>query len=1027
MNKLIQQLIKERRVTLFLAVVIAVVGAYSYYLLPRQENPDVSVPVAMIITPYPGASPNDVKELVTSKIEDELAELDGYDKTIGVSKEGVSIVVVMFQDYVDSDKALQDVRNAVVDVQSDMPGGALPSQVDTDLIDTAGIIISLSGENYTYEQLASFGELFEDKLASIEGISKFSIEGELDKEVKVDIDVAKLNQLGISIVDISQILQAQNIEIPSGNIKYGDTKITVKTPGIYTSLDDIRNTIIGVSSQTGIVTKLSDVADVYMDLEEDAQKYKQNGKNAVLLTGYFQKGKNIVIVGKDVRTAIDEVKAALPEDLIVEEVIYQPDDVSKSVNDFMMNLIEGIILVIIVVFLGMGLRNALVVSTAIPLSVLITFGVMFLMGIEIHQMSLTALIISLGVLVDNAIVISDTIQVRMDQGEEKLDAAYNGTTVSSIPIFTATLTTIAAFSPLLGLPGAAGKFISAIPIVLIISIIAAYLVAMFVTPAMAAVLFKKSKVKEDKKNKIKKFFYNMLQFALGRKALVVGVMIAAFVCTVVILMPQLPSQFFPYTDKNIFYIEIESEVPGNIEATEKLTDEVVNLLSNEPEITSYTVAIGTGMPKFYVTMKPAMPSADFGQMVCKFDLGDKKERRFKNKEEFVDYIQKKLDENIANGHTSARLLANAKPVEAKAIVKVSGENLDRLREVADTLKKEIATIPGTTNVRHDMKDKSLQLQIEVDKEKASSFGITQYDIQRQVNMALYGNKASVYRRGGNEYNIRLKSNINSVSELENMGIKSSATNKKVPLKQFAAVTHERKMDGINTYKRKQTVEILINELPGYSPIEIENIIENEILPKVDTSGTTISFHGEREDISENFSIVGILALLCVFIIYVILLIQFNSFIQPVVILLTVPLSLIGSIAGLYLMNNPLSLTAFLGIIALIGLVVKNGILLIEYINDARKQGCSIEEACIDAVDKRFNAIILSATTTVVGLIPLALSGSSLFGPMAIALMSGLIVSTFLTMVVIPVVYSIFEGFIENWKKKRGLKTELTVE
>jgi multidrug efflux pump subunit AcrB len=293
-------------------------------------------------------------------------------------------------------------------------------------------------------------------------------------------------------------------------------------------------------------------------------------------------------------------------------------------------------------------------------------------------------------------------------------------------------------------------------------------------------------------------------------------------------------------------------------------------------------------------------------------------------------------------------------------------------------------------------------------------------------MALYGNNASIYRREGNEYNIKLKSTIGSVAELENFAVKSSATGQKIPLKQFAVVEYGKKLDEINTYNRKPTVEILANELPGYNPSEIENIIENEILPKVDTSGTTITFHGEREDIAENFSVVGILALFCIFIIYVILLIQFNSFIQPVVILLTVPLSLIGSVAGLYLLNNPLSLTAFLGIIALIGLVVKNGILLIEYINDARKAGYSIEEACIDAVDKRFNAIILSAATTVIGLIPLALSGSSLFGPMAISLMFGLAVSTFLTMVVIPVVYSIFEGFLENIKKKRNAQLESAI-
>jgi multidrug efflux pump subunit AcrB len=1017
MNKLIQQLINKRRVTLFMAIIIAISGIFIYYILPRQENPDVSAPFALIITVYPGGSPTDVKDLITSKIENELVEIDGYDKSIGINKEGLSVVAGIFECDVDNDTVLQEVRNVVNDIQVELPKGCFPSEVRTDLIEAAGIIISLSGENYTYEQLASFGEQFEDKLSNIEGISKFSIEGKLDKEIKVKVDIAKLNQLNISIADISQILRAQNVEIPSGGIDYNSGKIKVKTPGIYSSIDDIRNIIIGVSPKTGQVTKLCDVASIHMDLEEDVEKYKQNRNDAVLLTGYFQKNKNIVIIGKDVRKAIDEVKSTLPKDLLVEEVIYQPDDVSKSVNDFMMNLIEGIILVVIVVFLGMGLRNALVVSTAIPLSVLITFIVMYIFGIEIHQMSLTALIVALGVLVDNAIVISDTIQVKINKGEANAVAAFNGTSMSSVPIFTATLTTIAAFSPLLGLPGIAGKFLNTIPKVLIISIIAAYIVSMFITPSMATILFKKSKDKKGKESKIRRFFRHMLTNALNKKIVTVGLVLVVFIFTIMVLLPSLPSQFFPYTDKDLFYVDLHAEIQGDIDETEKLTDRVSEILSDEPEITSCTVSIGTGLPKFYVSMLPSMPLTDFGQMVCKFDLN--KGKRFKSNVEFIDYIQEKLDKNIASGRISAKLLANAKPTDAKAVIRVSGDNLDRLREVANELKVEIAKLPGTTNVRHDLKDKSFMLEVDVDKDMASSFGMTQYDIQRQINMALYGTNASVYRRDGKEYNIRLDSNISNVAMLENFGIKSSLTGNKVLLKQFSKVNYGKKVDEIRTFKTKQSVEILVNELPGYSPTKIENMIEHKILPNIDTSGTIISFDGEREDVRENFGVVGILAILCIFLIYVILLIQFNSFIQPAVILCTVPLSLIGSVFGLYLLNNPLSLTAFLGIIALIGLVVKNGILLIEYINDARTKGHSIDEACLDAVDKRFNPIILSAGTTVMGLLPLALSGSSLFSPMAIALMFGLIVSTFLTMVVIPVIYSIFEGFIA--KRKLGKK------
>ncbi|WP_432402776.1 efflux RND transporter permease subunit [Wukongibacter sp. M2B1] len=1018
MNNLIKVLIDKRKVTLFLAVIIAFLGVYAYYVLPRQESPDVSFPVAMIITPYPGASAKDVNDLVTEKIEDELYELDGYDYTNSTSKEGLSIVVVAFENNVDADKAMQDVRNAVADAKSELPSGVMDSQIDTDLISSAGIIISLSGDNYSYEQLASFGEQFKDKLADISGISKFDIEGELDKEVKVDIDMARLNQLGISLEDLYDILRAQNIEIPSGDIETESGKIKVKTPGIYTSLDDIRNTIIGVSPQTGVVTRLSDVADVNMGLEEGVEKYKQNGKNAILLTGYFQEGKNVVIVGKDVRKALDEVKATLPKDLIVEEVIYQPDDVSKSVNDFMINLIEGVIFVVVVVFLGMGLRNAVVVSAAIPLSILITFGVMYLTDIYIHQMSLTALIVALGVLVDNAIVISDTIQVRIDNGESRAEAAFKGTSMSAVPIFTATLTTVAAFSPLLGLPGAPGEFLGAIPKVLIISIIAAYVVAMFVTPAMSSVFFEKSKKKSDKEGFLRKFFKNTLKRGLKMKLVTTISVFVVLVMVIKIVMPMLPSEFFPFADKNVFYIEMETEVSGDMDATERLSDEVVELLSKEPEITSYTVAVGNGIPKFYVTVPPATPSQDYAQMVIKYDLGDEKSRRFKDNGELAEYMQRLLDENISGGKCTVNQLQLAEP-GSKVVLRVSGKNMDRLIEVSEELKSSLREIPGTTNVRDDMKDRTYQYEVNVDEDKAMNLGITKYDIQRQINIALYGAKPSVYRRDGNEYSILLKSDIESINELENIEIKSSLTGNKIPLKQFATIGFGSKLDAIKRYNRKQTITVEADTLPTGDPVFIENKLENEILPNINTTGVKIQFDGERESISKNFGIVGILAMFAIFIIYVILVIQFNSFIQPIVIMVTIPLSLIGSIIGLYLFNQPLSLTAFLGIIALIGLVVKNGILLIEYINDARREGQEIDEACTDAVEKRFNAIILSAGTTIMGLLPLAIAGSSLFAPMAVSLMSGLLVSTFLTMVVIPVIYSLIETFIEERKSKKG--------
>jgi len=1017
MNRLILKAIQNGKIVLFLTIVIAAVGVYTYYLLPKQESPDVSAPVAMIITQYPGAAASDVKDLVTKKIEDKMVELDGYDKCNGISKESVSIVAVEFEftNEIDPDKAMQDVRNAVADVQNELPSGCLPSQVNTNLTDTAGIVISLSGQDYSYEQLASFGELFKDKLADINGVSRFEIAGDLNKEVKVDIDTAKLNQLGLSIADVCSILAAQNIEIPSGSIDYADGKLTVSTPGIYKSVEDIRRTILIVSPTTGIVTRLGDIAEVRMGTEEGVQKYKQNAQNAVLLTGYFKSSENVVIIGKDVRKAINEVKTQLPKNLTVEEIVYQPDEVSKSTNQFMLHLIIGILLVILVVFIGMGLRNALVVSTAIPVSILITFGVMYVMKIPIHQISLTALIVALGILVDNAIVVVDTIQTNLNNGEGRVNASYHGAKRCIIPIFTATLIIVAAFSPLLGMPGPAGRFFISIPVVLITSIVASYLVAMFVTPVMTSLVGRPEDLEKSEASRLRQFFDKMLDYGLKYKKTTELGTFGLLIIIVALLMPRLPVEFFPYANKDLFTIDISSEKAGNIEATEALADQVTRLLARQPEITCTTEAIGNGMPKFYIAMLPSSPSNDFAQVVCKYDLEAGKERRFKDNVEMGDYFQKLLDQNIAGGSCKVKLLAIAKPADAKVILKVSGKNLEQISAVSNRLKQAIKKVPGTTNVRDDMPGKTYQLEVKVDENKASSLGITKYDVQQQINISLYGSAASVFRRNGEEYVVRVKSDIDNVAMLENLKIKSSLSGQKVPLNEFATVGVSSKTDTIKTYQRKQTISVLVDLLPGYNATNIENAIEANVLPQVDTTGTSIKFEGEREDVKQNFGAVGVLFGIALFMIYVILFVQFKSFIKPGVILLTVPLSLIGSLTGLFILGQPFSMTAFLGIIALVGLVVKNGILLIDYIEDARSQGKSIDDACIDGVEKRYNAIILSALTVILALIPLAVSGNSLFAPMAISLMFGLAASTFLTMVVIPVVYSMIETALARRK------------
>jgi len=1010
--------VKNRKITLFAVALLIISGLYSYYISPRQESPDINAPIALITTVYPGASPEDVEKQVTSKIENKVVEIDGYDSVDSTSKDSVSTVVLKLDQGVDVDKAWSELRQKMDDLQPDLPEECQDVEINTDLTETAGMIISIAGKNYGYDELESYAEDLKDLLGNVDGVSRFDITGKQDKQVSVSVDISKLNSYSLSLEDIVRIITAQNVEIPSGKISDGNSKINVKIPGNYTSLDELKNTILMVSPSNGSAVRLRDVADVGMAPEDSSYKIKQNGENAVLLTGYFKSNKNVVLVGKDVEKALTAFKARLPKDVTFDEVIYQPKDVSSSVNGFIMNLLEGMLFVMIVVFIGMGARNAVVVSTAIPLSVLITFSAMNLLGIKIHQISITALIIALGMLVDNAVVVSDAIQVRMDNGEEKMDACVDGVKEVALPVLTSTLTTVGAFLPLLMLPSLAGEYVKSLPQIIIISLMASYLVALFVTPTMAFMLFRKGKAAE-KPSKLRNFFSVSLQYALNHKRSIILLSLAALGFSI-FLGTRLGLQFFPKADKNIIYVDITGEHRGDIARTEALADEVAGILKEQKEIVSLTEAIGNGLPKFYTTMALYTPSQDFAQIMCRLDL--KKGGRFKNNTQFLDYVQEVLDSGITGGRATVKQLEQGEPIGNPIRIRIYGDSMEMLKDSADQVENALRDIEGTINVDDDCSDSIYEYYADVDADKASTMGISKYDMQNEVNIALSGRQASVYKKGGNDYDIVVKGNIESVEDLENIAIKSSVTGNKVLLKDIAQITLESHVPSIKKHDRKKSIMVVSDVKDGYNPVNIEKELKGK-LDKMDLGGVNIAFDGENSKIVLYFGDMGSSAVFALLLIFGVLLLEFGSFSQVLLILLTIPLSVIGSLTGLFISRQPLSFTSMMGIVSLMGIVVNNAIVLIDYINVERRNGVKIEDACAQAAGRRLRPIMLTTTTTVVGLIPLVLAGDSMFTPMSISLLSGLMVSTLLTLILIPTVYALVEGRKEKIYKNITLRAQ----
>ncbi len=1002
MSKLIAVAIKERKVTLLLSFFIILYGLYAYYYLPRQENPDTSSPAVQILTIYPGASAKDVEQQVTIKIEDEVAALDGVDWVESFSQDNASIVFGLLENGIDYEAQWDKLREGVDNIAPELPDGAEEPLISTDFTETPGLIIAMSSSAYDAGQLADYAERIKAKLAEVDGVKRVKIEGEKERRITIQIDQKAIYSLDISIVDVYNVIRAQNVVIPPGAIVTENGKVNLQVPQSLRGVADFEDIIVAVSEQTGAVVRLKDIADISFDYDEGELFYTKDGRSAILLTATFKDDQNVVLIGNDVRAVIEGIRATLPQGIQFDEVLFQPEDVDRSVNEFIINLLVGIVFVIFVILVGMGLRNALVVSVAIPLSIAVTFISMQVFSINLQRVSIAALIIALGMLVDNAIVISDAIQVKLNGGMANGKAAYLGAREQAIPVLSSTITTIAAFTPLIGLPEAAGEFVQSLPFVVIIALTASYGVAMLVTPALGSLFLKPTDGKRDVLKPISRLYGAILKFNLRRPLLTLLILLLAVVGAVYLFFNAIDVRMFPYVDKDVIYVTIQNEIAGDIDDTHRLVLQAEQLLKRQPEVYDMTLSTGGGIPRFYMTADIVQPSDKNGQVYLKFDLS--KGGRFKTREEFLYHIQKLFDSEFVGGNATANLLEINTP-GATIDVQIYGENQADVIAMGEKIHNYLLAVPATINVQMIKPEYKYQYQLDVDDEKAIHHGLSSYDIQYQINMALNGVKASVLNVSGNSYDIYIESNVKTIDDIKNIKIKSQFTAEKILLKQIADVKLKPEISEIRRFDRKPVVRIKSYVRPQYGSGSVQQNLE-KFIAENRLDGIDINYGGDADTISRYLSGLGAAALFAVFVIYIILLIQFNSFIQPFVIMMTLPLALLGVVFGLLVTQTNFTFTVGLGAASLIGIVVNNGILLIEYINRARKAGMSVHEACLDSAGKRMRPILLSTVTTIFGLAPLVFADSSFFTPMAIALVGGLLIATIMTITVIPTLYSL---------------------
>ncbi len=993
--------LKHRKLTLFLIFVTLVAGLYAYWFLPRQESPDLNAPGAIIFVAYPGATPEELEDFVVKTIEDELVGITGFDYSQTFIKSNMASVMVMLKDGVDVDASWKELDKIISDLKPMMPPGVTRIVTNTEIMETPGMIIGVTGEQYTHDELADYADYIKKNLSKINGITRFDTYGYLEREIEIKVDQAILNQHNLSMNDVVNMIKAENVAMPTGSIDNGVSKIEVHIDAEFQSIEDIQNINLMVFPD-GRSIKLKDVADVQYKIDSNNPRFGLNGEKAVYLAGFFGDKLNIVMVGDRIEAEIRKLTEQLPKDIKLSYMVYQPDDVRESTNNFMINLLEAIFFVIVVVFVGMGWRNAVVVTTVIPLSVAMTIIVMYSMGVKLEQMSISGLIIALGMLVDNAIVVSDSIQFHIDQGVENFKAAVVGTREVAFSILTSTLTTVFAFMPLLFLNSTVGKFVHGVPFVVTTALIASYVCAIITTPVIAAMTFKKTEDTKKRENtKIRGLFNKLLEGSLKSKKRTIALTVL-FVILCGFSVTQMEAILLPKADKTIIQVDLISEFASDINKTEALANLAVKLLKDIPELGEYYVSVGRNLPKFYLSVMYRGASPDIAQIAYEFDLS--KSDRFKNKEELQTYVQGKLSRELIGGTASTLLLELgnfSRPIE----IKIMGEDLDRLDEIRYSLVSKMQSMDSVLNIADDFSSKEYQFYVEIDEAVAGYYGFSKLDIQREASAALLGMKVSTLKKNGDETAIVIKSDITTLEEFENLGIRSSKTWKSVKLKELGEVKMISAFSVVNHYDGERSVIITSDVGAGYSTKNVEKELK-AFISEGNYDDVKFEFGGMIKRVKESVVDLLKLGVLSLFMIFSILILQFDSFRQPLVILATIPIAMSSALMGLFLTNQVLTFVAMMSLIALMGIVVNNAIVLLDAIGTFRKEGMEIDEACKAAVNRRYRPITISTMTTVIGLVPLLIYGGELFRPLAIALMTGLGFSTVLTMIVVPTIYSL---------------------
>lgn len=894
-------------------------------------------------------------------------------------------------------------------MQQSLPSGVIGPMVNSSFGDVTAQIITVSSSTRSYAEIEKYTDKLEDGLKVIPMVSKINRTGGQKQQIYVTLDDNKLKQFGFDVTNVVRTLQAQNVTAYSGEVTLGQTTIPVHTNGQFKSEADIAAQVV-YSSPDGKVVRLADVATIERRYEELSSYVRVGDTKTMVLAIEMQPGNNIVQFGHIIDKKMDELGKLFPDDIKIETIVSQPETVGESISHFMKEFLLAIVAVIAVVMLLLPLRVAAVASLAAPVSILITFGIINIIGVELHQVTLAALIIVLGMVVDNAIVVVDNYIEKLDEGITPWTGAWQAAQQLSLPIFTATLTIIFAFAPLaFFMSGIAKDFIAALPVTVAVALIVSMLVALFLTPYTCYVFIKKGlKHKMDERKVRRKSMLDHLQniFNIGLEAAfrwpktTVGAAVMAVVVAL-LLAGKVEQEFFPLSETKQFNAEVWMPVGTSLEETDRVAKQVEAELKKDPRVLKTATFVGSSSPRFNISYAPEMPRTSFAQIFVTTASNDDVKALVK------EYLPK-FNGFIPDGQVNLRQLSmqEGSPIA----VRVIGEEMADQKKVAQQVKAILQDVEGANWVRTDYMDDYFALSLKPKEDAMDRLGVPNQAIAQTLGAGLKGFAVSQIWEGDKPVDIFLRldsNNRNNFDAIANLNV-NSLYGGRVALKEVAELKPTWHTGVIAHRNGLRTLTVLSEAQLGIKPSVILKQVQQEISKLKLPEGITITYGGDAESSAENAPGMGLAMATSLVLIFLTLLFQFKTLGKALIILATFPLSLLGAFMGLYITGNPMGMTAFMGIISLIGIVVRNGIILVDYADElVLEHGYAIKAAALAASKRRMRPIFLTSAAAAVGVVPMIISKSPMWGPLGSVLAFGLIVSMILTLFVIPVLYYLF--------------------